>query len=308
MVFANNNSNKKVVKTIHFPELKFIGNATDSSTFSLPFSKAGNLILIKAKADSTEGNFVLDTGCPGLVLNLTYFRDYPRTQDADEDGKGITGSIAAIEHTTIADFSFGGKKEINIKADLVNLGHIENSKQVKILGLIGIGFLHDCELIIDYENNLLLFHVAHKKETKNYQSKFVSDTTKCSIIPFEIFDSRIIIKTDVEGKKLKLLIDCAAEVNVLDSRLPGSFFDNFSVLGKITLRGAGISKVEAVKGELKEFNVAKKKLINMPFIVTNLEKTCFSYGGCVDGVLGFDFLSLQKVGFNFITNKLYLWN
>src|ERR1700721_1272253 len=52
---------------------------SDSLSCSIPFIRAGNLILIPAKVDTTQGLFVLDTGCPTLVLNITYFRDYPTT-------------------------------------------------------------------------------------------------------------------------------------------------------------------------------------------------------------------------------------
>src|ERR1700744_256110 len=48
--------------------------STDSASCIIPFTRMGNLILIQAKADTTTGYFVLDTGAPGLVLNITYFR------------------------------------------------------------------------------------------------------------------------------------------------------------------------------------------------------------------------------------------
>ena len=51
--------------------------ANDSSSCIIPFSRAGNLIVVKAKADTIEGNFILDTGAPNLVLNIIYFRDNP---------------------------------------------------------------------------------------------------------------------------------------------------------------------------------------------------------------------------------------
>src|SRR5688572_13618679 len=56
----------------------------DSVSCTIPFSRAGNLILIRARADSTVGSFVLDTGSPHLVLNVTYFRDYPATHVTDQ--------------------------------------------------------------------------------------------------------------------------------------------------------------------------------------------------------------------------------
>src|SRR5688572_18242942 len=53
----------------------------DSTTFTVSFSRVGNLILVQGRADTTTGNFILDTGCPHLVLNLTYFRHYNATYD-----------------------------------------------------------------------------------------------------------------------------------------------------------------------------------------------------------------------------------
>lgn len=50
---------------------------SDTPSCVIPFSRAGNLIVIRAKVDTTEGNFILDTGAPRLILNLTYFRHYP---------------------------------------------------------------------------------------------------------------------------------------------------------------------------------------------------------------------------------------
>lgn len=304
---ANNISAKSnLSKTkISFPCLHF--TSKDSNSFTLPFSMAGNLIIIKAKVDNTEGSFILDSGCPGLVLNLTYFRDYPRTIDADDDTKGITGNIGYIEHTTVKELNFGFKTEFDIKADLIGLGHIENKKGIKILGLIGMQFIDDGEIIIDYEKSIIYFHKIAKFEEKTYKHKMLADTSLYSVINFEVVDNRIIVKSEIAGKILRLIIDCAAETNVLNTKLPNVVFDNLTINGSVLLTGASNSKVEAIKGDIKDFKIGNKTITNLPFIVANLEKTCFAYGGCVDGILGFDFLGLQKIGFNFVKHQMYLW-
>src|SRR6185436_6351068 len=79
--------------------------SSDSASCIIPFRRAGNLILIQAKADTTNGSFILDTGAPNLVLNITYFRNYPSL--AAGSGGGITGSIPVVAHTMVSDFSFG---------------------------------------------------------------------------------------------------------------------------------------------------------------------------------------------------------
>ncbi len=298
---------RALVNYIHFPVLLF-NYEEGAPSFSIPFNRVGNLILIKANADSTEGSFVLDTGCQGLVLNKTYFRHYPVTTDHALETKGITGtSSGGTEEALVRKFGFGSMQQYNVKANLANLGAIENSKGVKIFGLIGVQFLTDCELIIDLEENLLHFYPISKKERKTYRHAMLKDTAAYHTLPFDLVDNRIIVKTTMAGKKLRFIIDCAAETNILDSRLPDKIFDNFSITGKINLVGVGNKKVEALKGNLESFTMGGFTINNMPALITNLEKTCFSYGGCVDGILGLDNLSVQKIGFNFAINKMYIW-
>ncbi|MEO5944802.1 MAG: pepsin/retropepsin-like aspartic protease family protein [Ferruginibacter sp.] len=298
--------NKVVVKNISFPDLQLANGPMDSSSFIIPFSKVGNLMLIKAKADSVEGNFVLDTGCPGLVLNLTYFRKYSSSQESDAESEGITG-VTRADQVEIGNFNFGTIKAYHVKADCVNLGNIENSKGIKVIGLIGMLFLQNCELIIDYQKNLMYFHVIGRKEASVYEHSMLKDETAYRTIPFEMSENRMILRTVMAGKKLRFVIDCAAETNILDSRLPDKIFETLSITGKVSLVGVGNKKVDAVKGSLAHFEIGGQDISDLPVLVTNLEKTCFSNGGCVDGVLGLDALSVQKIGFNFMKLKMYIW-
>src|SRR5438105_532292 len=73
--------------------------ASDSTSCIIPFNRIGNLMVIKAKADTVEGNFIVDTGAPGLVLNITYFRDYPVTTLHDGEQTSIAGGTATIMKT-----------------------------------------------------------------------------------------------------------------------------------------------------------------------------------------------------------------
>lgn len=264
-------------------------------------------MLLKAQVDSIEGNFILDTGNPGLVLNITYFRNYPRTFEPDDENRGITGNVSLVEHTVVDDFKFGLINEFKLKADLISLSHIENAKNAKILGLIGIQLLADCELVIDFENNIIFFKIIPKKLAKQYKSYWLIDTSKVKTFPFDVINNKMIVTGYIANKKLRFVIDCAAESNILDSRLPNTIFDKLNVTGRVLLTGISSKKIEALQGDINELTIGNKLLNEMPFIVTNLEKTCFYIEGCVDGVLGFSFLSQQKIGFNFVTKQMYLW-
>lgn len=280
---------------------------SDSADCIIPFSRAGNLIIIKAKVDSIEGNFVLDTGAPKLILNMTYFRHYPAEGDEEESG-GITGGGTSSDPTMIKQLGFGPINYFKVEADRINLGHIENSKGIKIHGLLGMQLFKKFEMIIDYEKNQLHLHLfKNKKETKNYKNEMLKDVNTYNTFDITILENKLLTNGELNGKKLIFVIDTGAESNVLDSRLPNKVFENVDIVRRISLAGSGNKKIDALYGDMKNVNIGELKLSTLPVLVTNLEKMCFSYNRCIDGMLGFDFLSMHKIGFNFMTNKMYIW-
>lgn len=269
----------------------------------IPFNRAGNLILIKGRVDSTEGNFVLDTGAPGLVLNLTYFRGY-RTTHAEDRGS-MTGEVAEALQTVVGSFHFGNKTYLKQDADIVSLGHIEDRKGVKIFGLVGLSFFVRSEMVIDYAKNLIyLCSADNKLPSKN---NMLADTSHYSTVPIDVIENKIIAYTKMAGRKLKFIIDTGAESNVLDSRLPNKVFENVTISRRTQLVGAGHKKVDALYGDLKNMTIGNQHIGSLPVLITNLENACISSMCCVDGMLGFDFLSLHKIGFNFAKHEMYIW-
>jgi predicted aspartyl protease len=280
----------------------------DTNSCSIPFNRVGNLIVLRAKVDTIEGNFILDTGAPGLVLNLTYFRQYPNARRTEDETGGVTGAIAATHPTDIGSAVIGTFHYAKVEADRVNLGHIENSKGIRILGLLGMNLFKRFELIIDYENNLLHLHLINKKETRTYQHEMLKDTAAYNEFPVEIKENKLYTYGEVAGKKLTFIIDTGAESNVLDSRLPDKVMENVTINSRILLAGTGNTRVEALTGDMKNIKMANLDIGALPVIVTNLEKMCTAYDDrCLDGLLGFDFLSLHKIGFNFVNRKMYIW-
>jgi Aspartyl protease len=277
---------------------------TDSASCIIPFTRAGNLILIQAKADTTTGFFIFDTGAPGLVLNITYFRHYPASNPVESGG--VTGSTQSAQ-TSVDSFRLGPITYHRALADLIDLGHIENNKGVKIFGLMGLNLFERFEIIIDYNSNRLYLHLIARKEAATYQSPQLLDSTAYTIIPIDIQEHKMIVYLFLKGRKLKFIIDSGAETNVLDSRLPGKVFDQVEITRRVTLNGSGNHRVEALYGDLKGLRIGDRDIGTLPVLITNLESMCDAFNNCLDGMLGFDFLSLHKIGFNFVTRKMYIW-
>ena len=282
--------------------------ANDSISTVIPFTRVGNLIVIKGKVDTTEGNFILDTGAPYLVLNETYFRHYPQSPQQDTELQSAIGTErSTISKTTVGVFELGEMKYKKLEADLVPLGHIENSRGIKILGLLGIELFTRCEMIIDFEKGYIYLHRIGRKESSTYKHVLLLEQSAYDEIPIDLMDNRIVTEIELAGKKRKFIVDCAAESNILHSKLPQNVYDLITITRRVVLTGSGAKKVEALYGDLKGMKIGRQELSSLPVLITNLENTCFSYNGCIDGVLGFNFLSLHRIGFNFVTRKMYIW-
>lgn len=279
--------------------------SSDSASCVIPFTRIGNLILIQAKADDSIGFFVLDTGTPGLVLNLTYFRQYPSTSQGESGG--VTGSVASAAQTTVDSLHLGPVHYYHLDADLINLGHIENNKGVKIFGLLGMKLFERFEMIIDYGAGVIYLHLIDKKEAAVYRSRQLQDETAYSTIPIDIEAGKIIVYLYLKGRKLKFIIDSGAETNILDSRLPAKVFEEVDITRRVKLNGSGSSKIEALAGNIRNLRIGDRDLGTLPILVTNLASMCDAYNNCLNGMLGFDFLSLHKIGFNFVNRKMYIW-
>lgn len=277
----------------------------DTSSCTIPFNLVGKLIILQASADTSTGNFILDTGTPGLVLNNTYFRDYPVRSPHGSSGADINGSGEQVEQTSVPHFTLGTLHFHRTIADLLPLGHLEETRGIKILGLIGVAMFKECEVIIDYANRQM--HIRHitRKEIKTYRNDLLSDTSKFHSWPIELRDNRILLNTTVAERKLKFAIDYAAETSVIDAGLPGRVLDSVEIGGRILLTGAGRRRIESLTGHLSGLRIGTVPVPALPVIVTRLENTCFGGMDCINGVLGYDYLSAGVIAINFRKRILY---
>ncbi|TDW96483.1 pepsin/retropepsin-like aspartic protease family protein [Dinghuibacter silviterrae] len=278
---------------------------SDSATCILPFTRAGNLILVRAKADTTDGFFVFDTGAPNLVLNITYFRRYPTTNPTESGG--VTGAVVNALQTHVDSVHLGPVHYFHLDADLINLGHIENTKGVKIFGLLGMKLFEKFEVIIDYDQSLIYLHLLTRKDGPGYRSALLNDTSAYGTVPIDLDADKIIVHTTLKGKKLRFVVDSGAETSVLDSRLPNKVFESVEVTRRVHLSGSGNTRVDALYGNLKDLQLGDQTIASLPVLITNLQSMCDAYNNCIDGMLSFDFLSLHKIGFNFVSRKMYIW-
>jgi predicted aspartyl protease len=274
--------------------------AAGLDALTIPLKRVGNLFLIDAVVDNQTGNLIFDTGAMGLVLNRTYYRDHVVSDS--HPSNGVNGAISNVSFVNIDRIKFSELTFNNNRADLTDLGHIENKRKVKILGLLGLTLIKDFEIIIDVNNNQLqLFRIDKKGNRFNTTEKsFQADITQ----PIQSANNVIFLRGTIGGKKLNFCMDTGSETNVISNRSSKEVLNSITITRRSSLQGSGSKKSEVFYGTMNNFVYNNKELNGMETIITNLDGLCDAYGVQIDGVLGFDFLEKGTVCINLYKKQL----
>lgn len=268
-------------------------------TLTIPLRRAGNIFLLEAVVDGEKGYLVFDTGASGMVLNRTYFRDHVVL--SKELSSGVTGSVNEAERVNVETVGISGLRFNNLVADVANLGHIENRRGVKILGLIGFAMLRNFEIVFDpQQNQLQLFRIDKKGARSNRNSSvFINDYT-CN---FTEKNSILFISTRLYGRIMTFCLDTGAETNVLDANVPREVLASVTVTRRSTLNGAGTVTSDVLFGKMNGFIFGKRTLDNMDTVITSLDALSEAYDKKIDGMLGYSFLSKGVICINFVKRE-----
>jgi len=272
----------------------------DFESLTIPLKRAGKLILVEAIIDSIPGNLIFDTGAMGLVLNSIYFRK--SQQSGGKVSGGITGKLNSLSKTKVKNMQISDLYYENLITDITDLGHIENARQVKVLGFFGLSLLADFEVVIDLNNNVLELHRTDwsGKRTSQPELTAVFDLT----LPVTSVSEVLFVEARIGTKKLTFCLDTGAESNVLSSDLSGKILNTVTVLRRSKLRGTGTQSAEAIYGVMNDFSIDDHKIPGMQTIITNLTAMKTAYNMYMDGMLGCDFFEQGVFYINLKRNKI----
>jgi hypothetical protein len=275
----------------------------DFKTLIIPIKRAKKLIILQAKIDSTEGNFILDTGAPYLVLNQTYFRDAIRYGDAEETG-GINGDATAF-HTVVNSFNIAELYYDRLRADVTDLSAIENSRGIKVLGLLGTKLFSKFAITVDLFQNVIYIHKLDKDGNipageQTYHDPFLK-------IPFNYSNNTIYLKAEIADNTFWFAFDTGAETNLIDYRLSKRIMPSVQVISRSKLTGIGGSTYELIYARFDKLFIGGRTFENNKFLIASMDKMGKSYGHSVDGMLGFDFFARGVFTINFVKKEFEMY-
>jgi len=274
----------------------------DFKTITVPIKRAGSLIIIEAQLDTLIGNFILDTGAPGLVLNETYFRDAPH--DNEKEAGGINGRAHTFS-TTVRNLAILDLHYDRLTADVTDLSPIENSKGIKVLGLLGTRLFNKLAITVDLFNNVLYIHKLDENgEIEPGERVFIHPDMKTS---FKLLSDVVFLKGSVNDNDMWFVFDTGAESNLLD-------YDNFKklarkmrVINHSVVTGIGGKRYENAYAAFDNLVIGNYLFKNNHILFTRLDEMGKAYNNTVDAILGHDFFSRGIFTINFAKKEFEMY-
>ena len=272
-----------------------IADASDFESSEIPFELAGGMIIVQAKIDGKEGNFILDTGAPGIVLNAVNFEGANVCQ-----GASVGGSMAVGE-VSVKNFQFGIIEKEKTLGHVLNVHHLEVACGRDIMGLIGFDVLKNFELMFDFQNNkIYAFKSGRSKKLNGANPKFS--------IPFVMHGHVPVILAKVGNKRVLLGLDSGAEVNLLDKRFFDKIDEQFLANVHVELlTGLDNSTQDVIAADVLNTKVKGSDLSAMRYVFTDLSHLRRNFNAPLDGLLGVPFFKDKVISIDYKQRKLLVW-
>lgn len=277
---------------------------TGTLTIRMPFRLVGHLIVIRGQVNGQSGSLILDTGAEGLVLNSSHIRQGIRPDHLVATGMtGMADRLGTYQPDSVllSDMIFR-----RVTADVVDLSHLESTRQIPILGLIGYRLLAEYEVFID-------FYLQQITLTRLDEQGFRLDSLAILETPSDSLAVRrkghiLILEGYVKDHRLTFGLDTGAEVNMIDRRVKRRVFDHFELIKRVRLHGAGHRTVEVMAGRLFRVRLGHIYCPPMNTLLTSLDEFSKSFGTNIDGVLGYEFLVDRRVAINYQREMLFFYD
>lgn len=275
----------------------------NENTIRIPFKLVGHLIVVEGEVFNEKGNFIIDTGSEKLILNRVHF-PFKSSRFQPTSVSGVLGEVEGLVRKKVNLFQIQNLSIENVNSDIIDLSHIEKSKNFKLLGIIGYSILKNYEVFIDLHLNQITLSKVDKRGNKLDARPFLEKIVDS--VDFKLRKHTIVINALVGNKKLKFGLDSGAEFNQLNKTVNKKVLKSFVSFRRMYVMGMGNQKSEVLVGKLNDVKLKDSfDLMPMNTILINFDGMFEAYGVFLDGVLGYEFLKQKRTIINYKKKKLY---
>jgi hypothetical protein len=244
-----------------------------SAAFSSPIEIKGGFIVLSAEINGIPGQYILDTGAPGLVMNSQY---QPAGNATYTDLAAVNGTV---ENTLIGNWTFEWNllRMAGTEAYAIDLTYLEHRVKERVDGLIGLDMFNGYYVLIDYSRQSLELWDRVPERMSEYPSVSLA---------LEFQDHVPMVVFNHGDRVLRFAMDSGSGSHLLDKTVSESLQASVNILDLIDLVGADQQVVRTTKVELTGLSTGGFALPGTPFVLADLSHLQHDEGTPIDGVFG----------------------
>jgi len=267
--------------------LTFLSNVVMGNTI-VPFELINGLIVIEAEINGEVGNYILDSGSNGILLNS-------KTESSEVSYQTLSG-VAEGSETKINSLKLGNFESNELLGFSTDLSNLEIYIDKSLAGILGCAVFTPSSLEFNFTKERLV--ISDKKIEGNLLEGMSS-------INYTLVDDLPIGELIIDGKKRSFIIDTGASSHFIDSKLTAR-------LGSKTMKTGITKNVLTVSGELsvsEEYTIFNLGYGKVKSTINAFSKD-FSIlseelGQSIHGLISLSKLSDKVIYFDVINKKVY---
>lgn len=283
-----------LVMSISFHLIAQVQTAGKGLPNAIPFHLVAKLIVVEANAGNQTGLFILDTGSPELVLNAAWFKAFQNKTSIDD----ITGHTTVFKARYVS-FTLGNIHIKKKKAFVADLRHLERSRKIPILGIIGYSVLKNLEILLDYKFKKIWLLPTGKKQKQSMERYPPTD-----VFSFYLKGHLPVINCAIGEHQLRVILDTGAGINVLKFKWKELLAANISQEKLTHVKSFNKHSVTSTSALVANFSLGE---ILYPPMRTFFSESNDLKLRNIEGILGYEFLKQHLVSINFPRKELRIW-
>ncbi len=235
-------------------------------------------VILQASVNGKSGNYILDSGAPGLVANAQH---HEAKSSKDNMLQGVNGPVP-IALIPSWSFRWNNFTQSGRDAYAIDLSYLESDLEMEIAGIVGLDVFNGYYVLIDYaRGEMELWRDMPETSLHNAWVEF----------PIEMHEHVPVITMTRDKQEFKFGIDTGAESNLLDSNVCGFITSGITQLDMIQLVGINQQRVRSSEVQISGFASGPLEFPKMNFVTTDLAYVAAVTDVKLDGILGQPFLS-----------------
>jgi len=265
-----------------------------------------NMLAVRAKLDSIEGEFLFDNGSPITIVNSKFFHPNKRSSGGYSKMTDVSG-VPQFNNDRYLSHHLNVHGLVREMQEYlsIDMSRMAQDDGIEALGLIGYETFAGYDILFSYADSLMI--LLKPEDTQRYvEEQFAGRSIH--EVPLQMIEHLPCVMGKIGDEDFLLGIDCGSGGNVLSSTHHRHIAQYSKPKRLMHVLGVSRIPVRAQEVEVNRVDIGSKSYYGVDFLLHSLTSMIATEDGdeVIDGLIGYDLLRQQPTLISTVSQKMWL--